>query len=83
MSEDKRIKPRMRTVLAARVEINNGDSTFDCTVRNLSDTGARIKVEAPHTLPETFQIYIIKSDVRYKCEIKWRTVTEVGVHFIS
>ena len=41
MDDDKRIAPRHRTLKGARIVINDGFSTFQCTVRNLSAYVAR------------------------------------------
>ena len=83
VSDNRRGAPRQRTMLAAQVELNNGGSALDCMVRNLSDGGARIKIEAAHTLPDNFQLHVLKTNTRRKAEVKWRTATEVGVHFIG
>jgi hypothetical protein len=37
MAEDKREAQRHRTLKGGSIVVNDGFSTFDCTVRNLSD----------------------------------------------
>jgi hypothetical protein len=83
MTENRRQGPRQRTMLAAQIELNNGGSALDCLVRNLSDGGARIKIEAAHTLPDRFQLHLIKTSTRRAAEVKWRTATELGIEFTS
>ena len=83
MSEERRNISRARTILAAQIILHDGGSTVDCTVRNLSDTGARVKVEAPFTLPEHFKLHIPKSNILRSVEVKWRTISELGVQFLD
>ena len=40
--DDRRSSKRRRTVLTGKVLFNNRASVFDCTVRDLSDTGDQI-----------------------------------------
>ena len=57
MSEQKPM-PRGRTFLAGKVISNYGQSTIDCTVRRISDTGAVIEVESVLGVPEHFHLMI-------------------------
>ena len=49
--DDQRSSKRRRTVLTGKVLFNNRASVFDCTVRDLSDTGARITLADVSVLP--------------------------------
>jgi hypothetical protein len=44
MQEERRKLHRSRTLKGGRIVTNDGHSTFDCTVRNLSDEGAKLVV---------------------------------------
>ena len=57
MSEQKPM-PRGRTFLAGKVISNYGQSTIDCVVRRISDTGAVIEVETVFGVPEHFHLLI-------------------------
>src|SRR3954451_11179854 len=80
-ASDRRVALRMRTLIAARIVFNNGQSTLDCVIRNLSDKGAKLTVSAAVTLPECFDLIISQKSVTRRGRIAWRRGEEVGVRF--
>ena len=64
----------------ARIVINDGFSTFQCTVRNLSGTGARLKLASIVGIPETFEL-LLDDGRRFACTVAWKTESEIGVKF--
>ena len=60
MSEDiieRRTQPRHRVLKGGRLSFHDGGGV-DCTVRNLSPTGAGVDVDNPAGLPESFTLLI-------------------------
>ena len=57
MSEEKRIAPRHKVFKHGILAFGSGGSV-DCTVRSLSETGARLDVASPIGLPENFVLMI-------------------------
>ena len=53
MSEHRR-ETRQRVFLKGRVVFNNGSSSLDCLVRDMSPTGARLVMSEATTLPDAF-----------------------------
>ena len=80
MTEDHRAAPRQRVLKGGRIVINDGFSTFQCTVRNLSETGARLKVAGVVGIPDTFQL-VMDDGRKFACTVAWKTEFEIGVHF--
>lgn len=81
MTEENRITPRHRTLKGGKIVVNDGFSTFDCKVRNMSDTGARLQVTSILGIPERFKLAM--DDGRgFDCEVAWRKEGELGVHFL-
>ena len=80
MTDEHRASPRQRTLKGGRIVINDGFSTFQCTVRNLSETGARLKVASIIGIPETFQL-VMDDGRKFACLVAWKTETEIGVKF--
>ena len=78
---NQRVAPRVRTLIAARVIFNNGQSTLDCLIRNLSDTGAKLTVSAAVTLPDCFDLFIPQKSMTRRVRIVWWRGEEVGVRF--
>lgn len=77
--QDRRF-PRSRAFLGAKIIFNDGHSSFDCIVREMSEGGAQIKVENALAVPERFNLTL--SDGRsFGCEIRWRRINAIGVEF--
>lgn len=81
MSEDHRDAQRHRALKGGRIVINDGFSTFDCTVRNLSETGAKLALSSSLTIPHRFEL-AMHDGRQFSCEVAWRTETEIGVRFL-
>lgn len=80
MSEH-RSEARQRVFLKGRITYNNGASSLDCLVRDLSATGARLAMSETTTLPEVFDLYIAQKDKTYRAALRWRRADGVGVTF--
>lgn len=80
MDQEKRIAPRHRTLKGAKIVINDGFSTFQCTVRNLSASGARLKLVSIVGIPDTFQL-VLDDGQKFECAVVWKTAVELGVRF--
>jgi len=78
---DQRHAPRQRTFKGGTISLAGG--SLDCTIRNLSDTGAMLELPEPVITPDTF-ILIIKPELLTRCcEVAWRIGSRVGVRFQS
>jgi hypothetical protein len=77
--ESSRAAPRHRVLKAGSIEFNGG--TIDCVVRNVSDSGAALEVASPLGIPPTFNLVISGNRGSYRCEVKWRTDSRIGVAF--
>ena len=77
---ERRKSPRMRAFKGARIIYNNGATTRDCTIRNLSSGGAKLVMETTVGLPESFAL-VLEDGSRRQCEIRWRKLSELGVEF--
>lgn len=81
MHEDNRDAQRHRTLKGGRIVVNDGFSTFDCTIRNLSETGAKLVVTSSLGIPERFELAMLDGR-KFACAVAWRTETEIGVRFV-
>jgi hypothetical protein len=81
MTEEHRSAPRQRVLKGGRIVINDGFSTFQCTVRNLSATGARLKVAGIIGIPDAFEL-AMDDGRKFACTVAWKTEFEIGVHFV-
>ena len=78
---DQRSEPRRRVVKGTKIAY--GDFVFvqDCTVRDISNRGARISVSAAMELPQEFFLVFTTERILRKSRVKWRKTNEVGVVF--
>jgi len=81
--QDARHAPRRRVLKGGMVATNDRHLTMNCMVRDLSDTGARVKVEGSVTLPDTFELIIALDGLEADCEVVWRSANEAGIRFLG
>jgi PilZ domain len=74
---------RRRVLKAGLVAYNERHSTLSCTVRDISDTGARVRVDGSVSAPDTFELIIQIDGLEASCEVVWRNGSEVGVRFLG
>ncbi|PXA97456.1 pilus assembly protein PilZ [Nostoc sp. 3335mG] len=79
--DEKRRYQRHRTLKGGRIVTNDGHSTFDCTVRNFSEQGAKLVVISIIGIPQRFDLALADGR-RFACETIWHTETEIGVKFL-
>ena len=74
-----RIAPRHRKLKAGTIEFGGGG--IDCTVRNMSDTGAALEVVTPLFIPDRFTLFVPTDNFKKPCHIVWRKEKRIGVAF--
>jgi hypothetical protein len=75
--------PRRRVLKSGIIAFNDRYSALPCTVRNLSTTGAHLRVEGSINTPITFELLIALDGFEANCEVVWRKDKEMGVRFLS
>jgi len=75
-----RAAERKKSLLQARIRVSDS-VTFDCLVRDISLTGARLQFASPHVLPSAFDLEIPSRAVILRCELQWRRGDALGVRF--
>ena len=76
---EKRRYPRHRVFKGAFIVISERAPKLECTVRNMSDTGAALQVSTTFGLPQVFELIV--DGVRRRCRVVRRTDTKIGVSF--
>ncbi len=74
---------RVRAFLRARIIFNNGNSTIDCTVKNISPTGAKLELSNTITVPADFDLEVPQRGKVYRARIVWRDAEALGLTFIA
>ena len=78
---ERRVAPRMRTLKRAKIIFNNGYSTFDCILRNISSTGALLTIDEAAHLPKEFTIVIGEGPDQRPAKLVYRRGLFAGIRF--
>ncbi len=80
--EERRAERRSRVLLAAHILTPSGTS-IACSIRDLSEGGARLHLFSHEQLPDRFDVVIDKNGRRYTCEARHRSGQSVNVQFVQ
>ena len=78
---EQRIAPRLKTLIPATILFDDGRSAFDCMIRNLSPTGAKLAISTLIGLPDCFGLAIPQKNATRRARVVWRRADEIGVIF--
>jgi hypothetical protein len=79
---ERRGAPRRRVLKGATLSFNKGYGALECVVRNESEKGALLGFGETSAVPPAFAMTIKGSDVPRAAQVRWRTMTQVGVEFV-
>ena len=77
--ENKRVAARRRVLKTGYIVISDKAPKLECTIRNVSETGAALQVSPTIGIPTSFDAII--DGVRRHCRSVWRTDIKIGVAF--
>ena len=79
-SDEHRISQRQRQFKRAKLIFNNDQSVIDCVLRDISATGARVRLKGLFDGPK--QIVLKVSDnLTYSADVMWNRNNELGLRF--
>ncbi len=81
--ENKRIAQRMRVLKGAKIVSMNQWSVVDCTVRDLSETGAKIICGDQAAVANEFRFLIPSENTIRNARVVWRRGDLLGIEFTS
>ncbi|MBI3700016.1 MAG: PilZ domain-containing protein [Afipia sp.] len=76
---EKRNAPRHRVLKGGTISF--GGAGIDCTVRNMSDSGAGLDVAEIEKIPPSFKLAIAADNLLRRCQMVWSKGRRVGVKF--
>lgn len=79
--DNRRVAPRHRVLKDGKIVLLNNWSVVDCTVRDISDSGARLVCRDQAAVPQDFRLLLLSEQTIRSCTVVWRRGDEVGVHF--
>ena len=78
---ERRPKPRKRVLLTGIITYAGGNYSSECTIRDLSETGARLGAPMHTQIPSDFYLINIRDRVAYHAKVVWRNANNIGVTF--
>lgn len=78
---NKRSQQRHRCLKEGKIIFGNGSFVVDCTIDNLSETGAHLRVQGSSPLPKEFLLVEPSRNLVHKAECVRRTSKGIGIKF--
>lgn len=83
MGEERRRFARRKVLKGGRIVFNQGRSTIECQIRDLSAGGARLQVASAFGIPDEFTLAFDDGSASLLCVIRRKGPTILGVEFTS
>jgi hypothetical protein len=81
--EERRSGKRSPTILEGRIVLKNHLSDFECTVLNISETGAQVTFRHSIGIDQEFQLTIPKTGRSERARVAWSKGDKHGLSFIK
>jgi hypothetical protein len=78
-----RANPRNRSLLRGTVVYSEGRHSFPCSIRDWSDTGARITFPVGQLFPSQLFLVNTQKGTGHKAEVVWAGSTQAGLKFLA
>jgi hypothetical protein len=78
---EKRVSRRARTKLPAKIIFGSKEFVLDCTIRDLSATGARVAIPPLDILPKTLILVEPQNMLAFDSCVRWQRNSLVGLSF--
>jgi hypothetical protein len=72
---------RNRVLKGAHILTGVNNSAIACTIRNMHQHGAELRVQVEARIPAQFLLYVPVDGVAYRCDLQWRKPDRAGVKF--
>jgi PilZ domain len=79
--KDKRQSVRHRVLKDGKIVMLNNWSVIDCCIRDISETGARIRCSDAASVPDEFRLLIPSDNTIRNAKVVWRRSDQCGVLF--
>ena len=79
--DEQRSEPRKRVLKRGKIIVSALNSVIDCTVRDVSPSGAHLRVDNYFQVPERFKLQIVGSGNPREVEKRWQVGADLGVEF--
>ena len=73
---------RRRTNQPAWITVDGGFAARQCTVIDISESGARLRVEDPQFVEPKFQLKFDRTSAGRACKVAWKKGDVIGIKFV-
>jgi hypothetical protein len=77
---ERRLAPRRKTNIDAKIAFLDGPPICGCVIRNISETGAKLEVGPVGAVPDRFQL-LVPGHRPQPCQVVWRALKEIGIEY--
>jgi|SRR5579862_1343042 len=81
--EESRHEPRPRTLLGGKIVFRDGSCSFNCTVRDMNEAGARVQIGPEQLVPKRFYLLTPKHASAFDVEIVWQRGATLGLRILK
>jgi hypothetical protein len=79
---ERRVEHRRRSLLTGILKFHRDFCVLECVVRNVSSGGAKLRFGGDTIpVPSRFDVMVGEGAAWRPAEVRWRSVTEVGIAF--
>jgi diguanylate cyclase (GGDEF)-like protein len=80
---DRRCERRQRVLKRGRIITHGVQTVIDCMIRDISQNGARLRLNEYYAPPDKFTLMFVDSGDKRSVDVRWRIGADVGVRFTS
>ena len=81
---ERRALTRLRTLQRGRICYGQRHAmSFDCVIRNLTASGAMLRVPANQAIPERFTLLHVAAGMAFEAKLSWRRGDDAGAEFLA
>ena len=78
-----RAERRQRVLKRAKIVDGGLNISIDCTVRDISSKGVRLRLDSYFAPPDQFELMIVGSGTVQPVRLAWQIGDELGVQFVE
>src|SRR5579871_6124422 len=75
---ERRRRQRRRSLLGGKIVLEN-DVIYDCVIRDISGTGALVRLSHPTPVPVAFRLVDLSRGVAFSATVAWRDLNSLGL----
>ena len=81
--DERRRNTRPRVLLGGKLVYGQSDFSVDCAIRDLTETGARVRLGASILIEDRVWLINLRAGVAYWSTVAWRSPPDLGLHFLK